>query len=229
MVAFLARCLAKDPNSRPDANALLEDPWIKAEVAALQSAKPRGSSQVLKALVDRHFAEIDFFRKEAKLGDGGVGGRSSANSSSSGTRGNTARDVDPVQLRGGVAALGDDGTGTLIGGVTSGTMITGTAIMGTRVLKGGVEPGSTLKVGGAPAGGNDPGFMRYFKKTAIKYKETPKSPDDEWQLPHSSAEMVELAQRLSQLDVQFQQDVVDLRRAYDKRRQALMQAAQGEH
>lgn len=59
---FLDKCLRKKVEERATAEELLEHDFIKKAVLQLNSATPRGSSFLLKELVDKHLPKIERFR-----------------------------------------------------------------------------------------------------------------------------------------------------------------------
>lgn len=62
MNKFLARCVQKKPEARPTAENLLDDPFIQESVEKLDRAKPRGSSDILKELVENNLQKIEAHR-----------------------------------------------------------------------------------------------------------------------------------------------------------------------
>ena len=218
---FVSKCLTKNPDERPDADELMQHEYVKEAVDRLNSdgEGSRGHSTVIRDLVERHIAMIDAVRKEEAQGRSA---RSTRDSSSSGTRGNTARYVPPATATGTTkfvqAGAGDTMQQTL--GAT-GTMIHNGSGNNTSIF----TPSSDATISNSDA--QTPSFMRYFQSSTVRYQDTKKKKEDEWVIPSNSTEMIELTQRLQHLDRQFSQDVLELRKAYEKRRSALVAAAGG--
>jgi len=223
---FLARCLQKNPDMRPTAKELCEDEWVADVVNELEAADPPGASEVLRELVEEHIADIDETRKfEASDRD------SSSNSASvaKGSRGNTAM-------------LSAKNTGNMGGGVTGtvhiaadgfGTIVDSGSGNNTAIYR--RESNNTLKQSTETAM-EPPPFMRYFQSTSksmrrktaarkSKHVTMKESAEDDWVIPSTSQEGINLHSRLKNLNMQFQRDVVELREAYEKRRRDLIAAA----
>jgi len=211
MNEFLAKCLQKKPEKRPTSEELMDDPWVAEAVARLDTATPRGHSQVIEDLVKAKLADID----QARLDEAqGRTSRSSRDSTGSAMQGNTAH-YQPAKR-----SSTRSGTDTMEQlDRVSGTMVHIPKAKDTAIF----TPSTNSKTSEAP-------FMRYFnskKKTAkARASRTLVDKDDDWIIPQQSEEMILLTQRLQSLDVQFSKDVNDLRRAYERRRAALVNAAQ---
>jgi len=202
---FLALCLQKDPNSRPTADELMDHPFVKQAVQDLETAHPRGYSHLIEELVEENIELINQVRIE-EAAERAMGKTSTTGS---GTRGNTAvweeHSTSSEKWNGGHATLQED--------IDSGTLVAANNGNKTSIF----TPGNTTKsIKPAP-------FMAYFQST--KKKSDKRLEDDMPTLPATSKEMIELTTRLQNLDVQFQRDVQELRKAYDQRREALMNAA----
>mmetsp|Transcript_11453 Transcript_11453/g.13134 ORF Transcript_11453/g.13134 Transcript_11453/m.13134 type:complete len:426 (+) Transcript_11453:267-1544(+) len=72
---------------------------------------------------------------------------------------------------------------------------------------------STLVPSKLETGANEAEFSKYFAESDAK-------------IPLESAEMMELKKNLRNLEIQFQEDIRDLREAYDRRRQKLIEVSQ---
>jgi len=197
MVSFLKRCLVKNPDERAGAKELLSHPFVAEEVAKLNSATPRGFSPIIKNLVDACIDEIEQYRVDE------------AN--------RQAESAHTIKSGGGVqhnATLVKDKT-TLIA-ANSGTLVnesSGAAGGGSATLlrDSTFQAGSTLQ---KPGGTAEPDFMSYFK-TVVN---VPSSGLDK---PEAEA----LVKGLSRLDNQFRSDFLELKKQYEKRKQALLAAA----
>uniref|UniRef100_A0A7S2RNI8 non-specific serine/threonine protein kinase n=1 Tax=Mucochytrium quahogii TaxID=96639 RepID=A0A7S2RNI8_9STRA len=213
---FLARCLEKNPDDRPTAEQLMNDPFVSDIVEELDSSYKRGYSSLLEELVCSHIGEIDVVRKEEAANKG-----TKERYSSTRGGGDTAVYVPATKKRTDIPMKTakypskDTINQTLLHNQTlhhSGTLVNGTAVF---------KSGETIKKQAPPA------YMRYFQSTkSIKHPGTVKfNKDDDWVIPESSSQMIQLTERLQNLDQQYQQDVSELRKAYEKRRVALLATA----
>uniref|UniRef100_A0A7S3PQY3 non-specific serine/threonine protein kinase n=1 Tax=Aplanochytrium stocchinoi TaxID=215587 RepID=A0A7S3PQY3_9STRA len=62
MNEFLSLCVTKNPKERMTAGELLEHEFVKDRVNIIDSANPRGASELVKETVDEHIEEIETFR-----------------------------------------------------------------------------------------------------------------------------------------------------------------------
>lgn len=214
---FLSSCLQKDPEKRPTAAELMLHPFIAETCEELDSADDRGYSPIIEELVNDNLELINQVRIE-EANDRSCGYTTSI----SGTRGLTARYVPTTTRRADLPI--NDGNSTMEMGDDSGTLVANSPSLGTAIY----TPPSTTQAG------KEASFMRYFMSNKTKKKTTRKAPDaetsedDEWTIPENAQEMIELNNRLKHLDYQFQRDVAELKKAYDKRRQALLSVVNGE-
>jgi len=195
---FLAQCLDKDTEKRPNASQLMTHPFVAKTVAKLNSAKPRGRSSVISNLVGKHLPFIDEVRKrEAEERHSSQDGTS--------TWGETGLLIDDKHTLPHVR-----------GGTVNNTLVQGDSVSNTMVV---TKNTSVLKP--AAATQKIPAFMKFFQaQTARVVKD-----DDDWVIPESAKEMIELNERLKDLESQFKKDIGELRKAYQKRRKALVNTA----
>ncbi|GBG29216.1 Serine/threonine-protein kinase 3 [Hondaea fermentalgiana] len=204
---FLKQCLQKDPSKRPTAQELMEHPFVRDTVDELDSGENRGYSPIIEKLVSDHLEEIN----EARLVESQNRSQGIA-TSISGTRGKTARYVDSMQRRTSKARSGRD---TMEMNEDSGTLVANGSGYGTSIF---TPPTSTVQP-------REASFMRYFMSHKTKkkaHKQQLDEDDDDWTIPDNAQEMIELTNRLQNLDHQFQRDVAELKKAYDERRAALL-------
>lgn len=96
-------CLQKDPEKRSTAADLLDHPWVKGACKRLNAATPRGSSSVIKPIIDEHLPTIEEYRANEEARE-----RSSSVGSDDSMAGNTAfyRPHDGTLQVGGKKKLG---------------------------------------------------------------------------------------------------------------------------
>lgn len=197
MVSFLQRCLVKNPEERASTQELLAHPFVKDEVEKLQNAQPRGYSPELEDLVTHCIDEIIQFRdNEAN--------RLAAETATQKTVKKVPQHDTAVLLRG--QGQAQEPTSPAKGN-TSGTLVENAS--SKRAANNTLEYSSTLGI--VDASEAQPDFMAYFQTIRAD------------QLDKTEAE--NLRRGLSRLDAQFKNDIIQLKKQYMHRKQALMAAA----
>jgi len=185
---FLSLCLKKDPEERPTASALMDHPFVKDAIKKLNSADPKGASDLLAPMVEANLEEIETYRKDE------AGRTHSSTMSSTLSRGNTA--VFSPLPRAEDANLPEMQPGDTF-------IFNPEAISNTLIPTNSVAAEST----------KEDEFAKYFDE------------NPEAQIPLHSKEMIELQNKMKMLEMQFQEDIRELRKAYNRRREMLVKAA----
>lgn len=206
----------KNPEERASSEELLAHPFVAADVRALNEAKPkRGFSQDLLELVDSCVDEILLFREEEALRQANV----MQTLRKSLGPGDTAvlRDGTLVkQTRGGTARTLQSGTPALPPRTPPGA---GGNEDGTLLLMGGNNAtlnNSTLLVS-PPPGTAEPDFMAYFHSVT--------APGSAAVMKLEKSQQEFLERSVSRLNAQFRADFAELKKQYEKRKQALLLSA----